>query len=185
MTQFYTFLPPLFVSRWIPGHWGECNVECGMGEQEQLMHCIETGTSGKSIYADEELCTRYAGAKPKYERACRGESDNCAEWTTGEWTEVFQCIIQCFAFFVGCIPLGMTIYLDTNLDRCFASVQIQNLSSWSLFTHNICRAIIDNIGGMFFCITMMYRYYYPYLEKTKKEYTLFCFLFKALVIQTI
>ncbi|XP_012946540.1 papilin [Aplysia californica] len=78
--------------KWVPGHWGECSVDCGVGEQTQLMHCIETGVTGDSIYAEDDLCTRYVGAKPEYRRACQGEGESCAYWATGPWNE---CSVTC------------------------------------------------------------------------------------------
>ena len=73
----------------MPGHWGDCSVECGVGEQRQTMLCLETGEKGDSIYVDNELCERYSQkAREDYVRACVGEGENCPQWQTTEWSQV-------------------------------------------------------------------------------------------------
>lgn len=74
--------------RWIAGHWGECSVECGVGEQTQLMHCMQTSATGTSSYTSDDICLKHVGAKPALWRACSGDGDNCPYWATGSWSEV-------------------------------------------------------------------------------------------------
>lgn len=76
------------IFRWIEGHWGECSVDCGPGEQTQIMHCVKTNTSGNSEYVLDETCLRNIGTQPLVKRVCYGEADDCPYWATGSWSEV-------------------------------------------------------------------------------------------------
>ncbi|XP_067680592.1 papilin-like isoform X6 [Haliotis asinina] len=76
---------------WVLGHWDECSVSCGVGEQTQLAYCQEKGTMGQTIFVSDDICLRYLGEKPKYKRVCEGES-GCPRWATGAWNE---CGVTC------------------------------------------------------------------------------------------
>ncbi|BFZ12317.1 hypothetical protein BsWGS_15356 [Bradybaena similaris] len=78
--------------KWIEGHWGECNVDCGPGEKTQIMHCVKTSTSGNSEYVLDEICFRHVGAQPVVKSVCYGEADDCPYWATGSWSE---CSVSC------------------------------------------------------------------------------------------
>ncbi|KAL8600033.1 hypothetical protein ACOMHN_039266 [Nucella lapillus] len=78
--------------RWVPGHWGECSVKCGVGEQTQEMFCVETGASGDTVYVKEELCERYSDKHPVYKRACEGDGEECPYWATTAWS---LCSVTC------------------------------------------------------------------------------------------
>ncbi|XP_048259163.1 low-density lipoprotein receptor-related protein 1-like isoform X13 [Haliotis rufescens] len=76
---------------WVLGHWDECSVSCGVGEQTQLAYCQEKGTMGQTIFVSDDICLRYLGEKPEYKRVCEGES-GCPRWATGAWNE---CGVTC------------------------------------------------------------------------------------------
>ncbi|XP_046571904.1 papilin-like isoform X1 [Haliotis rubra] len=76
---------------WVLGHWDECSISCGVGEQTQLAYCQEKGTMGQTIFVSDDICLRYLGEKPKYKRVCEGES-GCPRWATGAWNE---CGVTC------------------------------------------------------------------------------------------
>ena len=63
-------------------------MECGIGEQEQSMYCVESGPNGDSVFVDEALCERYTDRPPVYKRACEGDGDHCPYWATTAWEEV-------------------------------------------------------------------------------------------------
>lgn len=63
-------------------------MQCGIGEQTQMMYCIETGARGDTVYVNDELCDRYADNHPLYKRACEGESEDCPYWATDAWEQV-------------------------------------------------------------------------------------------------
>ncbi|CAG5127257.1 unnamed protein product, partial [Candidula unifasciata] len=73
--------------KWIEGNWGECSVDCGLGEQSQTMLCIKTDTFGNSDYVLDDVCLQHVGAPPVVKRACYGEGDNCPYWAAGSWSE--------------------------------------------------------------------------------------------------
>ena len=72
---------------WVLGHWGECSVTCGVGEQTQLAYCQEKGTMGQTIYVSDDICVRYLHPKPQYKRVCE-DSSGCPLWATSPWSEV-------------------------------------------------------------------------------------------------
>ncbi|KAK7505517.1 hypothetical protein BaRGS_00003262, partial [Batillaria attramentaria] len=78
--------------RWVPGHWGPCSVRCGVGEQTQVMYCVESGERGDTVYVDEALCERYADKSQVYKRACEGDGEECPYWATTAWGE---CSVTC------------------------------------------------------------------------------------------
>ncbi|XP_041353663.1 papilin-like isoform X2 [Gigantopelta aegis] len=76
---------------WVLGHWGECSVSCGDGEQTQLAYCQEKGTMGQTIYVSDDICVRYLHPKPQYKRVCE-ETSGCPHWATSPWSE---CNVTC------------------------------------------------------------------------------------------